>query len=203
MTQFIICVILVSMAKALPQILQKRPFSTQAALSHGLSKASLTRMVASGLLERPSRGVYRASSAEENAGEDPYQVATLRCGLPSAVCLLSALEHYHLTDQIPKHTWMLVPDAKRVVSKDLKLIRSRNPQWEIGIKKNKKYWITTLERTLVDCLVYRRMIGSQVALSALKAAIQEKKIKLGSLYDMAKKMGVIHRITPYLEVLAS
>ncbi len=191
------------MTKALPQRLQKRPFSTQEALSHGLSKVSLTRMVVSGLLERPSRGVYRASNAEENLGEAPYQVATLRCGLPSAVCLLSALEHYHLTDQIPKQTWMLVPDTKRVVSSDLKLIRSRNPQWEIGIRKNKKYWITTLERTLVDCLLYRSMIGSQVALAGLKTAIQEKKIKLGSLYDMAKQMGVIHRISPYLEALAS
>lgn len=160
-------------------------------------------MVASGLLERPSRGVYRASDAEENPGEDPYQVATLRCGFPSAVCLLSALERYHLTDQIPKHTWMLVPDTKRVSSSDLKLIRSRNPQWEIGIKKNKKYWITTLERTLVDCLFYRRMIGNQVALEALKLALSQKKVKLGSLYDLAKKMGVIHRITPYLEALAS
>lgn len=60
-----------------------------------------------------------------------------------------------------------------------------------------------MERTLIDCLLYRRMIGSQVALPALKAAIQEKKVKLGALYDTAKKMGLIHRISPYLEALAS
>ena len=98
---------------------------------------------------------------------------------------------------------MLVPSPKRVSSKDLKLVRSRHPQWEVGIQKGKYYWITTLERTLIDCLLYRRVIGSQIALEAIKQAVAQKKAKLGLLYDMAKKMGVEHRVRPYIEALAS
>ena len=60
-----------------------------------------------------------------------------------------------------------------------------------------------MERTLIDCLVYKRLIGSQVALEAMKQAIAQKTVKLGDLYDMAKKMGVEHRVRPYIEALAS
>ena len=123
--------------------------------------------------------------------------------MPSSICLLTALEHYHVTDQVPKKIWVLVPEPKRVRSKDLKLIRSRNPQWDVGILKTKNYWITTLERTLVECLIHKQMIGSQVALEAIKQAVAQKKVKLGDLIDMAKNMNVEHRIRPYIEAMAS
>ncbi len=189
--------------KPLPTQLLSKPFSLEEALSYGLSKSYLTRMVQAGVLERLSRGVYQVSSAELEEKEELYHVATLRCGIPSAICLLSALEYYHLTDQVPKQTWVLVPESKRVRARNLKLVRSRNPQWEIGIRKTKRYWITTLDRTLIDCIIYRRLVGSQVALSALKRAIAQNKPKPAALYDLAKKMGVVHRIRPYVEVLAS
>lgn len=191
------------MKKVVPLQLVKRPFSAHEAVSLGLSKATLTRMVKTGHLDRLSRGVYQESGGGDETGEDRYRIAALRCGTPSVICLLSALEHYHVTDQIPKEVWILVPESKRIASKELKLVRSRNPQWNLGIRKTKQYWITTLERTLIDGLVYRRLIGSQVALEAMKQAVAQKKVKLGDLYDMAKKMGVEHRVRPYIEALAS
>ena len=106
-----------------------------------------------------------------------------------------------MTDEIAKQVWVLVPASKRVVSSDLKLIRSRDPQWDIGIRRTKDYWITTLERTLVECLLYKRLIGHQVALAALKQALSQRKVKLGHVYDVANKMGVAHRIRPIIEVL--
>lgn len=159
-------------------------------------------MLKEGVLERVSRGVYQVGDIEEESEENQYRVATIRCGLPSCICLLSALEHYKVTDQIPKKTWVLVPDSKRIRSYNLKLVRSRNPQWEIGVRKEKGYWITTLVRTLVDCLIYKRMIGPQIAIDAIKKAVVQKKVKLGDVYDMAKKMGVAHRIHSYIEALS-
>lgn len=135
--------------------------------------------------------------------EERYRIASLRCGLPSAICLVSALEYHHLTDHISKHVWVLVPSSKRTSLKELRLLRSREPQWDIGIKKTQKYWITTPERTIVDCLIHRRLIGNQVALEALKKAISQKKVKPGNVLDMAKKMGVEHRVLPYIEALSS
>lgn len=191
------------MRKNIPRQLQKKPFSVKEATSYGLSKAYLTRMIKAGVLTRLTRGVYQVVTSEEDTGENQYRAATLRCGMPSAITLLSALEYYHLTDLIPKKTWVLVPHEKRVLSNQMKLVRSRDPKWNIGIRKEKGYWITSLERTLIDGLIYKRIIGSQTALDAIKQAIVQKKVKLGNLYDMAKKMGVEHRIRPYIEALAS
>lgn len=190
------------MKKPIPQQLIAKPFSTRDAVARGLSKATLTRMVQAGTLDRVSHGVYQASNRNENS-EDTYRAAVLRCGSPSAICLMSALEHHHLTDQITKQTWILVPESKRILSKDLRLIRSRNPQWTIGIQKADGYWMTGIERTLIDCLICRKLVGSQVAIAAIKQALAQKKVKLGVLYDMAKKMGVDHRIRPTIEALAA
>ncbi|MFH1653390.1 MAG: type IV toxin-antitoxin system AbiEi family antitoxin domain-containing protein [Pseudomonadota bacterium] len=181
--------------------LPKKPFSYQEALKTGLTEHALRKLLEQGTIERISRGVYQLSEQSEGSEDDQYAAATLRCDLPSSVCLLSALDHYHLTDQIPRKTWMLVPDSKRIRANELRLMRSRSPKWDIGIKKTKSYWITTIERTLIDCLVYKQIVGSQVALSALKKAVSQKKIKLGKLYDVAKKMKVEHRIRSYIEAL--
>ena len=219
--------------KTLPEQLLKKPFSTEEAVAQGISKTALTRMVKAGALERSSWGVYEVSDAvrdgrglgdgsgfgmgsssgaghgdgsggiEYSEQEKMYIVATLRCGTPSAICLLSALEHYHVTDEITKQVWALVPASKRVISKDLKLVRSRNPQWNVGILKTKDYWITTIERSLVDCLLHRRLVGYQVSLAALKQALAQKKVKLGQVYDVANSLGVAHRIRPIIEALGS
>ena len=174
--------------------LPKGPFSYQEALAVGLTKSALKKLLVSGAVERTGHGIYQVTDQDDD---------WLRCGHPASICLLSALEHYHVTGQIPKQTWVLVPESKRVVANDLRLVRSRNPQWDIGIRKLKHYWMTTLERTLIDGLLYKRLIGSQVALEAIKQAVSQKKVKLGKLYDMAKQMNVEHRVRPYIDTLAS
>ncbi len=183
--------------------LPKVPFSFREAVASGMTKYTLKQLMDQGVVEKLGRGIYQLVCPDDDLEENQYRVATLRCSLPSSICMLTALEHYHVTDQIPKKIWVLVPAPKRVVSKDLKLIRSRNPQWKIGIQKTKDYWITTLERTLIDCLLYKKLIGNQVALEAIKQAMAQKKVKLGRLYDLAKKMGVEHRVRPTIEALAS
>ena len=183
--------------------LPKRPMSYQEILRQGITRHYLKQLISEGAVERIDYGIYQVARQAEGLPKDQYMAATLKCGLPSSVCLLSALDHYNLTDQIPKKVWMLVPNNKRIRSKDLKLIRSRSPKWNIGIKKLKGYWITTIERTLIDCLIYKRLIGSQVALSALKRSVVQKKIKLSNLYNMGKKLKVEHRIRSYIETLAN
>lgn len=185
------------------KLLSQKPFQLNEAIGLGLSKYALKNLMDEGVIERISRGIYQRTSASGITDDERYRIANLRCGSPSAICLISALEYYHLTDHISKHVWVLVPESKRSVVRELRLIRSRKPYWNIGIHKTKNYWITTPERTVVDCLIYRRHIGSQVAIEALKKAVTQKKVKLGVVLNMAKRMGVRHRILPYIEALSS
>ncbi len=186
----------------LPTLLQRAPFTYADAKARGLTQYALRQLLSSEKVERVGRGLYVAVDYDSTSPESQYQMAMRRCGKPSCICLLSALEHYQVTDTIPTQVWVMVPHTKRVSDPRLKLIRARDPQWAIGTHKARGYSITTLERTLVDCLIYRRIVGVTVALEAIKTALRQKKVTLSKIVDMAKRMGVLHRIQAVVEVLA-
>lgn len=77
------------------------PFSVAEAEEHGISRYQLSRLVKKGFLERLERGVYRVPAMDINE-EDSFRTATLITGPVSAICLLSALCYYNLTDEIPQ-----------------------------------------------------------------------------------------------------
>ena len=133
--------------------------------------------------------------------ETQFRVATVRVGTPSAICLLSALAYYDVTDTIPNKTWIMVPNSKRSKHRDLKLFRSRAPAWDEGIDNRDGYAITTAERTIADSLAYRTQLGTQIAVEALRRAVAAKITTLGTIMDMAVRLGTAHRIRPYIEAL--
>lgn len=176
-------------------------FTTQEAIKKGLNKKALIRLLESDEITRVARGVY-CHAEQDLAEKDQAVLATLLVGTPSALCLLSALAYHHLTDVIPKHTWIMVPAEKRTKHAALRVYRTANPQWRIGIHKKNGYWVTDLERTLVDCLVHRRLLGTQTAVEALRQAIVTRKTTLDKVLRMATRLQVEHRILMYIEALA-
>ncbi len=185
----------------LPKNLQKGLFTTQEALKKDLSKKGLTYLLENNIITRLARGFY-CHAGYDFSEEDQAVLATLIIGKPSAICLLSALSYHQLTDIIPKKTWVMVPAEKRTQHAKLRLFRSTNPQWNIGIQKEKGYWVTDIERTLVDCLVQKRRLGTQTAVEALRQAISDKKSTLDKVLKMATRLKVEHRIIAYIEALA-
>jgi predicted transcriptional regulator of viral defense system len=95
-----------------------------------------------------------------------------------------------------------VPFNKRSNHTGLRLLRSRTPHWKVGIEKVEGIPVTNLERTLVDCLIYRRLIGFPIAIESLKMALRQKKTSLQQVAEMAKQMRVYSRIQSVLEVLS-
>lgn len=187
--------------KKLPVKLAKKPFFYHEAVETGLNKYDLNQLMQNGEIERVAHGLYAPVDYDSTQQEAQYRLASQRCGEPSAICLLSALDYYQLTEEIPSKVWVLVPDEKRVQSNELRLIRSRQPNWNVGIEKKSGYWVTSIERTLIECVRYKHVVGTQVAITAIKQALQKKKVKLGALYEMAKKMKLEKKIQPYIEAL--
>ena len=185
----------------IPKTLKKSPFTYRQAIAQGLTQAALQSLVDSGNLEHVSRGIYRIAD-QDYSEEDQYRAATLVIGTPSAICLISALAHYGVTDLIPKKTWIMVPHTKRSQHSELKLQRSRSPVWNIGIESRQGYSITNLERTIVEAICYRNKIGPSVAIDALRKAVNSKKTSLSKIMGMAKQLSVLHRVLPYIETLA-
>ncbi len=77
----------------------------------GITQSQLKPLLAAAQVLRLSRGVYVLSGADLD-DESLFRAATMRIEGPSAVCLLSALAFYGITDQIPKKVWLLVPESK-------------------------------------------------------------------------------------------
>jgi len=187
------------------KILPNKPFKTNEAKKLGISNYYLSRLIEAGEIERISRGLYQVSNILEEEYTDlekSYIAATLTCSKPSAICLLSALEYYNLVDEIPSYIWVLVPANKRVRSEEVKVFRSRNPLWQVGISHEKDYSITTIERTIIDSILNKKIIGQNIALSALKKAITERKTNVDKLFKMSSKMNVYNRIKNYLDMLS-
>jgi predicted transcriptional regulator of viral defense system len=187
--------------RKVPAQLKKGPFTYQQAIAQGLNLRSFRELVAAGAFEQVVRGVY-TPKGRDYSEEDQFRVATLIVGEPSAICLISALSYYDLTDIIPKKTWIMVPDTKRSQLPGLKVQRHRSPDWNIGIEMHDGYSMTSVERTIVEAICNRAKIGTQVSVEALRKSVQTKQTTLSKIMNMAKQLGVLHRVLPYIEALS-
>ncbi len=85
--------------------------TTKNAAAHGTSKAQLARGVRAGRYERIARGIYQPTDAE--AGDLDWIEAAAR--RPDAIiCLMSALAHHGLTDEIPTTLDVALPRGSRI-----------------------------------------------------------------------------------------
>jgi predicted transcriptional regulator of viral defense system len=180
---------------------RKNPFTFQDALKRGLSRHGLRRLLERGAIERVSRGVYQCVDTDLTE-EVQFKRATKIVGEPSAICLLSALSYFQLTDSIPNKVWIMVPADKRTSSDEVHLYRTRNPEWNVGIEQESGFWITTIERTLVDSITARSKLPLRLGLEGLKVGIEEGKTTISQVLDMSIALRVKDRILPYLEVLS-
>lgn len=185
----------------LPKLLRTQPFTVSDTKAIGISRYQLEKMLTHGTIERLGRGVFRASAGDITEDEW-FKVATLWVGEPSAICLLSALSYYNLTDEIPKQTWIMVPHSKLSRHQNLYLLRIRSPRWDVGIDKHEGFWITSIPRTIADAFAHPQIIGNQVAVNSLQRALNENLTSIGAIYEMAIELHIGHRILPYVELFS-
>lgn len=184
----------------LPPKFKDKPFTASQFKKSGRSRYELKLLLDAGIVEQIARGTYRSSSADYTE-EERFQIATLRAGPKSAICLISALSIYDLTDNRHSKVWIMVPRNKISRAKDLKILRPRHPMWNVGIEKQDGYSITTIDRTIVDCFIYRSQLGSTYGTKALRQAIERKQTTLKRVMEMAIELGAQDRLRPYVEAL--
>ncbi len=166
----------------------------------------LTRLVATGRLERVSRGLYRLPNSQITEHESLFTIATL---VPQAViCLLSALQFHELTTQLPRQIWIAAPrgsHAPKISYPPIKMIQYSDTAYSEGIevveREKIKIQVYNVEKTIADCFKHRHKIGLDVALEALKEAKLKKKIDMNELWRFAKICRVTNLIRPYLEAI--
>ena len=152
-----------------------------------------------GLLERVAKGIYRDPNYEGQAEVALEDLALAAFTTPNAaICLISALDFYDLTDQIPREHWLAIPNSQRApVHHLVRAVRMRNVtlgriKVQIG-----EYELAMFdrERCIVDAFRY---LSPEIAIKALQAYLQAKDYKpnLPKLQEYAKKLRV--NLTPYI-----
>lgn len=174
----------------------------------GISFHQLQRLVAKGKVEKFGGGLYRLSQVEPTELETIAMVAT---ALPhSIVCLLTALTVHQIGTQLPPDVWIAL-DRKarkpRRLPARVRIVRFSGVMLTYGVVKRSMQGvpvsITSPARTVVDCFRYRRKIGLDVALEALRDAVVSRKTTVAEIARVAEVCRIGTVMAPYLESLAA
>jgi predicted transcriptional regulator of viral defense system len=172
----------------------------------GIPRVYLTRLVASGELEKINRGLYRLADHPLSAHESMVMLASK---VPQAVfCLLTALQFHELTTQLPRQAWIAMPRGSHVPRIDyppIRMIQASGEVYSTGIEIHTidrvKVRVYSIAKTVADCFKHRNKIGLDVALEALKEARARKGVSTDALWHYATICRVNNVMRPYLEAL--
>lgn len=173
----------------------------------GIPRAYLKRLCDRGLLEQVDRGLYRLADAPMT---ELSSLAEVSKRVPSAViCLLSALQVHGMTTEAPHAVWVLIDRHARVpkvTSPTLEVVRAsaaaREHGVEIRVIDGVKVQLTTSAKTVADCFRFRRHVGLEVGVAALKDYLRKRKGSIDALVAAARADRIYAFMRPYLEALA-
>ncbi len=173
----------------------------------GVPRTVLTRMTASGQLERVARGLYRLPQADSSEHEGLVTVASK---VPQAViCLLSALQFHGLTTQLPWQVWIAMPRGSHVPRLDyppIKMVQFTGEAYthciETHVRDGVRLQVYSVAKTVADCFKHRNKIGTDVALEALKGAKAQGRAGFDELWRSAKVCRVANVMRAYMEAVA-
>lgn len=172
----------------------------------GIHPQTLARMLDRGQLTKEERGLYRLADSEIDADPDLINVAKL---VPKGVfCLLTALSFHKMTTQIPRKVYVALPFGYKgpdISHPPLDIINLERKPYKAGIEEHNLGGITvpiySEAKTVTDCFKFRRKIGENVAIEALKDYLGRDTHDIQLLLKYAAINRVKKIIEPYLKAL--
>ena len=174
----------------------------------GIPTVYLTRLVRSGELERVGHGRYAPSDADPSEHITLAQVAKVA---PKAiVCLVSAAAYHGLTTQVPAAVWVALPAGTKAPTTspaELTVVHEGPEAYGMGLSEvdvdGVRVRIYGPSKTVADLFKFRRRVGIDIALEALKEywSSSHRNAK-----ELRKHLGIDNVSTVverYLELLAS
>jgi predicted transcriptional regulator of viral defense system len=202
-------------AAAVLRLAAKGPFRARDLDGLGVPRTYLRRLVERGQLERAARGLYTAVDAPVT---ELHSLVEVIARVPHAtICLLSALQVHELTTEVPHAVWVLIrthAHAPALSAPILKVIRAGGPALSHGVEtrvvEGLSMRLTTPAKTVADCFRYRRHVGLEVAVSALRDYLNPSRKRQGhdakrfgvdALVAAARADRVYSVMRPYIEAL--
>jgi predicted transcriptional regulator of viral defense system len=173
----------------------------------GIPRAVLKRLCQRGELIRTGRGLYVAGVEELTENHSFAEVARQVPG--GVICLLSALRFHGLTTQIPADVWLAIAAKARrpkPASVTLRVVHVSGAALTGGVEEHTiekvRVRIYSPAKTVADCFKFRRKVGLDVALEALKDCWRQRKATADQLWHYAQMCRVSRVMRPYMEALA-
>ena len=180
-------------------------FRQRDAAEVGIHSRALRRLVDDGSVERVARGLYRCTDVELT---ENYTRAAVCARVPGAVlCLLTALRVHDIGTQLPAQVWIAIPHKARtpVTGLPVRVVRFSAASLHYGIEdaefEGVPVRITSPARTIVDCFRFRRLVGMDVALEAIRDALADRKATPAQIRRAAEACRAESLVHPVLQAL--
>lgn len=183
------------------------PLRARDLASAEIPRTYLRRLSERGVLTQVDRGLYRLADHDPTEQQTLIEVAAR---VPHAtICLLSALELHDMTTEAPHAVWILIDRkarAPKLAYPELVVVRASGAARTHGVETRSiegvQLEVTSPAKTVADCFRYRRHVGLDVALDALRDYLRMHRSGVDALVDAARADRIFTVIRPYLEALA-
>jgi len=173
----------------------------------GMSRLRIKRLTDCGALLHLGRGLY---SLPEQLITQDHDLAQVCARVPQGViCLTSALQFHQLTTVSPWRIHLMLPRGARpprIEHPPIALVYASESTYREGIEEHPiegvTCKVTSVAKTVVDCFKYRGRVGLDVALAALKQALDEQRATRADIRHFAKVCRVENVMRPYVEALS-
>ncbi len=170
----------------------------------GLSRNYLYTLCREGLLQQIARGLYTLPDAMDS---EHVNLAEIAKRVPRAVvCLVSALNFYEITTQLPHKIWIAIPRGSwhpKVEYPPINLSYMSGEAYTFGIEnhviENVDVKVYSPAKTVADCFKFRNKVGLDVAIEALRETWRYRKATADELLKAAEVCKVERVMRPYME----
>ena len=171
---------------------------------HDIDAKTVQRMVKRGEVQRIARGIYARPELEPGSHHSLVEAQMIVGN--GVACLLSALSFHEIGTQTPRRIWIAVSRGARlpkITDHLIKVVTFSGEAFSAGIEEHEIEGLAvrlySAAKTVVDCFKYRNKIGTDVAVEALREALQTRKTNANEILHYADICRVRNVMMPYLE----
>ncbi len=172
----------------------------------GIHRKHLIELTQDGTLERVGRGLYRLAGSPVT--EHQSLVEASKAVPQGVICLLSALAFHRMTTQLPHEVWIAISrEARRPTfhSLQLRVVQMSERGLNTDVEHHKlagvEVRVFSKAKTVVDCFKWRKIVGQDVAIEALRDYLSRRSSKPTELMRLARICRVSSVMRPYMEAL--
>ena len=174
--------------------------------SNGINKYEISEMTKNGVLDRVMRGVYQLPEIG-----DGREQLVLACKIVASgiVCLLSALDYHGLTTFNPREIALAIPRSawapKLPDYPPLKLVYFSETIYSLGVTTITHncgvFRVYDAEKTVCDVFRYRKKLGQDIAIEALREYLRRKDRDIEKILDYARVLRIERALRPIMEAI--